>query len=144
VDRREVSLHLPLDVTGVPAGLEVSAEALSIEFHGPNGKSWQPGPYKFVAVAKSRSRPLATAFDGHVLIDSAFYNEERSQTITIDGAIFLTYFAQSRSKTIPVENEPVDATDGLRCSKGPFDLLSVERRCAGRDTSFMRSSRRLT
>jgi hypothetical protein len=122
-DRRKVSLNLPFDVTGVPAGLDVSAEALSIAFYGPNGKSWRPGPYKFVAVAKSRSRPKATAFDGHVVIDTAFYNEERSQTIIIRGAIFLTYFAQTHSKAIPVENEPVDATDGLRCSRGPFDLL---------------------
>jgi hypothetical protein len=122
-NRGPLRLDLPLAVAGVPKNVDVAADALTVSFQGPDGKTWKTGPYQFQGVPRNLVRAGDNVFDGIVVMDQTFFNQERDQEVALRGSLFLTLFGNPQLTAIPLQAAPVIATGGLRCALGFLNQL---------------------
>jgi hypothetical protein len=108
--------HVPADLslvaTGIPDDLDLQFDAVSLSFQASDGRTWQAN----VGGANRKSGGAsAAAFDVPFLMAASFFNEESQQPVTLRVSLYLTLFGNSRTKTIPLQGEPLDVMDGLQC-----------------------------
>jgi hypothetical protein len=96
--------------------MEVQADALKVTFQGSDGRTWDSGPYNFPGLPRNLARADTNIFNGMVVIDPAWFEQERDATVTLRGTLYLSLFGNSRSKTIPIQTTRVNALDGLQCA----------------------------
>ena len=106
-----IQLDIPIAVSGVPDAVHVRADAFAVTFQGSDGRTWASGPYNIIALPSVG----ANIFNAIVLVDPAFLKDEREQTVTLRGSLYLTLFGNSRVKTFPLQTTGMIVMDGLQC-----------------------------
>jgi hypothetical protein len=119
-----VPVQLPIDVHGVPDGITVRADAFSITVQEPGGRIWEPDLRHPSVVSRQSSAPGKVTFHTTVFIDRAFFDQVREKSVNLRTSLFLTAFGNPRSRTIPLQEKPTNALDGLQCYLGAFDHMT--------------------
>ncbi len=117
-------MAIPLNFQGIPDGMEVRADALSVHLEWPGGQAWSPDVPPGV---DQRSGSLSEA---SVLMDSAVYDAQREAPLTISGAVYVTLFGDAQTRTAQLTTRPVNFQDGIQCAVGVVGAI---------DTLFCRS-----
>jgi hypothetical protein len=86
-----VSLHIPLEVSGVPAGMESRFDGLTVTIEGEGGAVWN----------KNESPRTEMSVTGQLIalqttVDGAFYQKVRDQPVRLRGYLYLTLFGNQR------------------------------------------------
>jgi len=121
------AVSLPIAVKGTPASQELEVDALSITLVAADGQTWNSGyvaPIELEGGAKSD--PAETLADGILHVDPAFLNSEGARPVTVHAKLYLTSFGDPHSVTVPIQPQPVNALDGLRCAVGFFHQFSCQ------------------
>jgi hypothetical protein len=111
----KVTLHLPVSVKGIPDGLELQPDALSISFEGAGGRGTESEIADCPELRRETNSATAVTILAVCLIDPAFFHSQQSQPVTLRASLYFTLFGNGRSKTIPLSDEPANALDGLQC-----------------------------
>jgi hypothetical protein len=119
-----VGLDFPIKISGVPDGIDIQPEALIATLHDAHGWSWKSSPYQLNSLTKQTSHLAGTVYDSLVVMPGASFNADRDQNVTLKGSLYLTLDGNTRSKTVPFPNKPVNVMDDLQCAIGPMsDVL---------------------
>lgn len=118
----ERQVSLPVAVSGVPDGLEMEDDALRITLEGADGETWSSG-FVLPNLIEAASGHGKTVIDGLLRVDPAFFDRESAHPVTVHAKLYVTLFGNPRSVTIPIQNPPVNAIDGLQCFAGLFNQL---------------------
>lgn len=110
-------VSLPIAVRGVPASMETAADALLATLAAPDGQNWNSG---FVPVFVRPGDPGVTLVNAEIGVDPAFFQAESARPVTLRARLYLTLFGNPKSRTIPIQQEPVNVMDGLQCAEGVF------------------------
>jgi hypothetical protein len=119
-----VPVQLPIEVYGVPDGIGIRADALSINVQEPGGRIWEPDLRHPPIVSRQSSLPGKVTFHTTVFIDRAFFDEVREKSVKLRTSLFLTIFGNPRRRTIPLQEKPTNVLDGLQCYLGAFDHVT--------------------
>lgn len=119
-----VQVDLPLAVHGVPEDAEVIPDAVSLTFQTANGNAWATGPYDFPALARQSSAGGVAILNANVVMPRAFFHEATNQPVKIIGSLYLSIFGNPQRTTIPIQNQPVDVSNGLQCGIEIFQQFS--------------------
>jgi hypothetical protein len=107
--RREVQLSIPLDVAGIPAGLEPHFDALSITLEATDGRKAQ------AFSIPSKNGVSEFTFDDILFVDPAFFASESKQPVKLHGGAYITVFGGPRATNVAFTHGPQNVGDGLRC-----------------------------
>lgn len=93
-----VSLHIPLELSGVPAGLIPRSEGLTAEIEGPGGAAWhtERQPWSNVSTT-GQLISLQTVMDG------AFYRKVKDQPVNLRGYLYLTLYGNRQVSKLPFD-----------------------------------------
>jgi hypothetical protein len=116
----EGEVSIPIAIGGIPDGLELRADSLSITVEGAEGRTWRADA---VTPNSQPDQPGAKLVDAYMAIDPLFFRDESMTPVALRVKLYLTLFGNARSKTIPIQGEPVNAIDGLQCGIGLFNQL---------------------
>jgi hypothetical protein len=108
--RRQVQLSIPLNVTGIPAGLEPHFDALSITLEAPDGRKAEA-----FSIPTRSSGGSEVTFDDILFIDPAFFASEGKQPVKMRGVAYITLFGSPRATNVTFTHGPQNVGDGLRC-----------------------------
>lgn len=112
---RQVEADLSIAVSGIPSGIDVQADALSATFQGRNGRMWKSSSFDFSRSTENSNGQRVVTFQGAGWMDQTFFNEERDNAVTLRGALYLTLFGNARTKTVVIQDTPINVMDGLQC-----------------------------
>jgi len=122
--QKQVQIALPLAITGVPGVPRL--ETLELLLRSANGREARLKLNRFFGPSPraSSSSDLQVTVDGEM--DRDFFDAERTQPVTLRGAIFLAIFGNAQNHTIRVTQsmKTVDVTDRLRCVVGGYTVAS--------------------
>ena len=110
---RRVRIPLPIVVRGVPEGFVSRVDALSVSFQWPGKQPWKPDVSPGVN-PRSTSRGVSLE-DGNVLMDSGLYRENRAFPLILTGAVYITLFGETQTRTVTLRDGLVNMQDGLQC-----------------------------
>jgi hypothetical protein len=117
----QIQIVLPIVVSGIPSGVEVKADGMTGVLRSSNGKTWK----LFSSGATGRSGGEGTTiFNTFVFVDRTFFDEAKTQPVTLHASIYLSLFGNARSQTIPIQPARQTVADEFRCSTGEFERLS--------------------
>jgi hypothetical protein len=117
----QIRIVLPIVVSGIPSGVEVRADGMSGVLQSSNGKAWT----LFSSGATGRSPGEGTMiFNTFVLVDRTFFEEVKTQPVTLRASVYLSLFGNARSQTIPIRPARQTVADEFRCFAGEFERLS--------------------
>ena len=119
-------LDLPIVVRGVPDGVDVDAEALAVTFQGSDGRIWKSTPYYRPQLHLNQSGPGNSVLNAIVMVDKAFFSEQREKRVTLHASLYVMLFGNARYKTISLDGGFADVGDGLRCYRPPESPLWLE------------------
>jgi hypothetical protein len=109
--RDRVQLSIPMDVTGIPAGVDVRMDAASVTLEAADGQK--------VAAFTIPGRNVTgsgLAFDDILFVDPTFFfASERKQPLKLHGTAYITVFGNRRSTTVTFTQGPQNVADGLSC-----------------------------
>jgi hypothetical protein len=133
-----VSLHIPLELSGVPGDLVPRTEGLTVKIEGAGGAVWNKNETPWAEVSTTGQLiALQTTLDG------AFYQKVKDQPVRLRGFLYLTLFGNQRISRVPFDNRPRpvpglgicsasgggDAPYFLACNstfRPPSELVSVD------------------
>ncbi|HWE51956.1 MAG TPA: hypothetical protein VG273_19340 [Bryobacteraceae bacterium] len=103
-------LQVPLAVDGVPAGLDLRADAIDLEFHWVDGRvsTYHRVGIDRLLTARDTFRVVAQPKPFPPLPDL-------DRPVAIRGILYLTLFGNARSRTIAPGKKPENVIDGLQC-----------------------------
>jgi hypothetical protein len=141
-----VRIPIPIAVHGVPASFNSRVDAVALSFSWPGIQSWKPDAAP--GVNPRASGPGVSLQDATVLMEPALYRELRTSPLTLTGAAYITLFGDTESRTVTLQQHPVNVQDGLQCFVGDLGYLIcrsffrwparlVYGESAGRKFSFM-------
>lgn len=104
-----IQLTVPFVIGGVPEGREVLVDALGLTFEGADGQT-----RKFDLTGVVDSRLQDNVYPANVFIESSFFNPNRERPLRVLASIYLTIFGNAEQKTFPLQDVPVNVTDGLQ------------------------------
>jgi hypothetical protein len=110
-------VSLPIAVHGVPAGMEAEADALLVTLAAADGQTWSSA---FVTAFVRPGDRGSTLVNAELMVDPNFFREENAKPVTLHARLYLTWFGNSQSQTIPIRQTPVNVMDGLQCFEGVF------------------------
>jgi hypothetical protein len=108
---------LPIALTGVPAGMEATADALFVTLTAPDGQTWHSG---FAPVFIRSGDPGVALVNADLMVDPGFFQAEGKRPVTLHAKLYLTLFGNTKNFTIPIRQVPVNVMDGLQCAEGVF------------------------
>ncbi|HEV2445629.1 MAG TPA: hypothetical protein VGS58_06895 [Candidatus Sulfopaludibacter sp.] len=151
-----VSLHIPLELAGVPSGLTAKPEAAAFTIEGPAGAIWRADeePYGHVT-STGQMTALRTT------VDEAFYQRVKDQPVSLRGTVYLTLYGNRQVTQVPFTGSRMDVPGLGRCSatggsgapyflvcnaamRPPADLVSVRFEQAARDADSYGPIRRVS
>lgn len=127
---------LPLQIAGVPAGLEASPDGLTVTIEAPGGPVWRSGNMFWARVSTAgRLVSLQAEMDG------SFYKKVRNTPVTLRGSLYLTLYGNRRAASIPSDGQAVPVPGVGLCSatQAVWGRINYFVRCR----SAFRSPRRL-
>jgi hypothetical protein len=113
---RLVRVPVDLTITGMPAGVETAADAVSVKLEWPDGRKWRGS----AGLSGLESAPRRVSVRASIAIPNDLFQRIR-EPARMRGSLYLTLFGDARSRTIPVSSYPVNALDGLQCNTEPFN-----------------------
>jgi hypothetical protein len=117
----QVRIVLPFVVSGISSGVEVRADGMTGVLQSSNGRTWK----LFSSGASGRSPGDGTTiFNTFVSIDRIFFEEIKTQPVTLRASVYLSLFGNGRSQTIPIQPARQTVADEFRCSASEFERLS--------------------
>ncbi len=110
-----IQLALPLRITGIPEGVDILPDGLSVSIQSTTGGIWrslliQPDRRTFRSTESGYSD-----FEEVVQVDKAFFNEHQSLPVTLCISMYLTAFGNAQSQNILLQGKPQNVMDGLQC-----------------------------
>jgi len=94
-----VSLHIPLELSGVPGDLEPRTEGLTVRIEGAGGAIWDKNEAPWAEVSTNgRLIALQTTVDG------AFYQKVKDQPVSLRGYLYLTLYGNQRVTRVPFDD----------------------------------------
>lgn len=118
------AVSLPIVVNGAQDSRDLEADALTISLEAADGRTWNSG---FIAPIMLEERSAGNQSEavivGNLGVDPAFFKAEGAGSVNVRARLYLTLFGDPRSMTIPIQQEPVNAIDGLQCFAGLFNQL---------------------
>lgn len=110
----EGAVYVPITVQGMPEGTEVRPDALMVSIEDSGGSSTTVNPLSCAPVTR-HSLAAGLVLRAVCRADPDFVKNHGGGLVTLRGAIYLTLFGNSKSTTIPLSDEPINASDGLQC-----------------------------
>lgn len=106
-----VERELPLQITGIPAGMDVRAEGLTAAIESPAGAVWQTGrrPWTY---ANQEESILSLQTD----VDPTFYKDVRNEPVNIRGTLYFTLYGNEQITHIPFQSRSVPVPSMGICS----------------------------
>ncbi len=117
----QVDMHLPLVITGVPSGMELGTDNVSLSFETADGETSRPewvwvSPFFLNRRERLRSAGTERQFELNLRItDGKFYERLAKKPGTARGYIDLFVIGNSRSIRVPKTAFPVNVTPAFRC-----------------------------
>jgi hypothetical protein len=108
-----VPFELPLILTGLPAGIHVTADRLMVSLTWPGRPDWQSDS---VGVSSRKEG----VFDGTLVLPADVYRANADIPLTLRASLFVTLFRDAESQVIPLQLEPATGPAGLRCRRVDF------------------------
>jgi putative effector of murein hydrolase LrgA (UPF0299 family) len=102
-----VWIEIPLQIAGIPDGMIVMPEGLTVTIEAPDGTVWR-------ADQQPWTHALSSGLVGSLqaTVDQRFYNKVKGQAVRFRGALYLTLFGNRRITDIPFRDRPV-VTPGM-------------------------------
>jgi hypothetical protein len=110
----EGAVYVPITVQGIPEATEVRPDALMVSIEDSGGSSTTVNPFSCAPVTR-HSLPAGLVLRAVCRADPEFVKNHGGGLVTLRGSIYLTLFGNSKSTTIPLSDEPINASDGLQC-----------------------------
>jgi hypothetical protein len=110
----EGAVYVPITLQGIPEGTEVRPDALMVSIEDSGGSSTTVNPFSCAPVTR-HSLAAGLVLRAVCRADPEFVKNHGDVLVTLRGSIYLTLFGNSKSTTIPLSDEPVNASDGLQC-----------------------------
>lgn len=115
--RTTLVIPVPLAATGLPHGVEVRPDDISISFAWPD-RTWSPTVK--TGVNPHYGAPGEAVIDLLVQMDAPVFRAEYGAPMTIRGSAYLTLFGEPERRTVPLKQGPQNVQDGLQCFAGEF------------------------
>ena len=109
----EGAVNVPITVQGIPEGTELRPDALVVSIEDSGGSSTTVNPFSCAPVTR-HSLAAGLVLRAVCRADPEFV-KNHDGLVTLRGSIYLTLFGNSKSTTIPLSDEPINASDGLQC-----------------------------
>jgi hypothetical protein len=109
----EGAVYVPITLQGIPEGTEVRPDALMVSIEDSGGSSTTVNPFSCAPVTR-HSLAAGLVLRAVCRADPEFV-KNHDGLVTLRGSIYLTLFGNSKSTTIPLSDEPINASDGLQC-----------------------------
>lgn len=119
--RPQVQVRLPLSIQGVPDGVDLQANAMTVTMSAPDGRTWNT-PLRPMADLVQHKNAQPAMLPEDLFVDRGFFNQERDRPLTVHVLLYLTLFGDERERTVPIQREPVNVIDGLRCFTIPANI----------------------
>lgn len=108
---------LPLIVSGIPQGDDLAIDRVSLDFESPDANHWQAS----VNGANQRSAGQGSvALEVPFFVSGSFFSQEHGRPLKLRASVYATLFGDLQTKTIPLQKEPLEVSDGLRCGLAIF------------------------
>ena len=110
VEGDRVEVTLPIQITRVPAGMEVKAEGIGVRIETDDGDSWQ-----------SRLPPPANVTSTQAIVllregvDAAFYKKVRKNPVRFRGSVYMTLFGDRHTLSVSFGSRILSPQAGI-CS----------------------------
>lgn len=118
---QQVEVRFPISIRGIPNGSDLQANALELRFQSPGGREWKAALRPLADLLRSPNGQPAI-LNENIFVDRGFFNEERDRPLTVHASLYLTLFGKERTRTIPLQTEPVNVTDRMRCFTIPANI----------------------
>ena len=108
-----VWIHLPLQITGIPDGMETKFDGLIVTIEAPGGAVWRADrePWRYVG-STGQLLSLQTTVDG------SFYRKVKDQPVILRGALYFTLYGNRRTASVPFQDRSFPVPGVGRCSAG--------------------------
>lgn len=93
-----VSLHIPLELSGLPAGLIPKSEGLTAEIDGPDGATWRAEGQPWSNVSTT-----GQLISMQTVMDGAFYRKVKEQPVNLRGYLYLTLYGNRQVSKLPFD-----------------------------------------
>ncbi len=110
-EQNQVVAELPLQISGVPNGMEIEPDGLDFTLRAPGRETWvdrQPAPASFNFEAGITSLRAEMSQD--------FYNKIKDEPLQLRGTFFFTLYGNKQATRIPLNRGPVPASGVGVCS----------------------------
>lgn len=106
-----VWIRLPLQITGIPAGMDTRPDGLVVTIQAPGGAVWRADrePWSYVG-STGQLLSLQTTVDG------SFYRKVKDQPVKLRGALYFTLYGNPRTASVPFQDRSVPVPGVGRCS----------------------------
>ncbi|HEY6467484.1 MAG TPA: hypothetical protein VIY69_15900 [Candidatus Acidoferrales bacterium] len=114
-------VSLPLAVSGIPQDDELAIDSASLDFQSPDANHLR------ASVNGANQRPAAAGsavLEIPFFVSSSFFSSEHDRPLKLRASIYITLFGDPGAKTIPLQKQPVEIADGLRCELSIFSRFA--------------------
>ncbi len=106
-----VRIDVPLQITGVPAGMEAKFDGLIVTIETPDGPAWRADQHPWSNVTSTgQAVSLLTVVDG------SFYRKVKNAPVKLRGSLYLTLYGNRRTAAVPFNDRPVSVPGAGLCS----------------------------
>lgn len=109
----QVTVELPLQISGVPSGMDVKPQGLTLAIKAANGASW----------TAKQAPPETLNFEANIIslkavVSKSFYAKVKDQTLRLQGKLYVTLYERRPGIPIPLNGRPVPVDATGVCSAG--------------------------
>lgn len=114
---------LPLSVSDIPQGDDLAIDLVSLDFESPDANHLRSSVH---GTNQRSSAKGSSALEIPFFVTAKFFNKEHDRPLKLHASIYATLFGDARAKTIPLQKQPLEVADGLRCSLSIFGRFACE------------------
>lgn len=97
-----VHVELPLNITGLPAGMIAQPEGFSVDLQAPDGTTRQADQLPLRIASK-----MGLKFSLEATLDGAFYRKVKDEPVKVRGSLYLTLFGNAQTARVPFGDRSV-------------------------------------
>lgn len=121
--RAQTLANLSLAASGIPQDDDLQIDSVSLDFESPDANRLRAS----VNGANQRSAGVGSAaLEIPFFVSSSFFSSEHDRPLKLHASIYVTLFGDPQAKTIPLQHQPVEIADGLRCELAIFGRFVCE------------------
>ena len=91
-----VRVELPVNITGLPAGMIAKPEGFSVHLQAPDGAMWQADQLPLRIASK-----MGHKFSLEATVDGAFYRRVKDEPLKVRGSLYMTLLGNRRTVRVP-------------------------------------------